>query len=98
MLPDLSCNLLLLEFVLPNIASINQPGRIEDADLRKKLRVLTAFRNVGTYHYAVVTRQFVKASRIGLGVIIQTIGAIEDFEVVVVNTLAGKDIGDELEG
>ena len=93
-LPDLSCNLLLLEFVLPNIAGINQPGCIEDADLRKRLRVLATFINVGTYHYAVVARQFVKASRIGLGVTIQTtvlVGEVEDFEVVVINTLAGKD-------
>ena len=98
---DLSCNLLLLEFVLPNIAGINKPGRIKDADLGKRLRVLTTFVNVGTYHYAVVARQFVKASRIGLGVIVQTtvlVGAVEDFEVVVINILAGKDIANEFQG
>ena len=101
MLLDLICNVLLLEFVFPDIASVSQPGRIEDADLRKRLRVLTTLKNVGTYHYAVVARKFVKASQIGLRVIIQTtvlVGAIEDFEVEVINILAGKDIGDELEG
>ena len=31
---DLSRNFLLLEFVFPNIASVRQPGRIEDAVLQ----------------------------------------------------------------
>ena len=85
---------------MPNIASVSQPGRVEDAELRKRLRELTTLRNVGTYHYAVVTRKFVKASQNGLRVIIQTtvlVGAVEDFEVVVINILAGEDIGDELQ-
>ena len=96
---DLSCDTFLLELVLPNIACVSQPGRVENADLRRRLRELTTLRNVGTYHNAVVARKFVKASRNGLRVIIQTIvlvGAVEDFEVVVINIIAGKDIGDEL--
>ena len=98
---DLSCNTFLLELVLPNIASVSQPGRVEDTDLRKRLRTLTTLRNVGTYHYAVFTSKFIKASQNGLRVIIQTtvlVGAVEDFEVVVINIFAGKDIGDELQG
>ena len=36
-----------------------------------------------------------------MGMIIQTavlVGAVEDFEVVVINIIAGKDIGDEFQG
>ena len=98
---DLRCNAFLLEFVFPNIASVSKPGRIEDADLRKRLHVPTTPRNIATYHYTVVARKFVKASRIGVLVVIQMtvlVVAIEDFEVVVINTLAGKYIGDELDG
>ena len=49
----------------------------------------------------IAARNFVKAGRIGLGVIIQTtmlVGAVEDFEVVVTNILTAKDIGDEFHG
>ena len=98
---DLCCNTFLLELVLPNITSVSQTRRVEDADLRKRLRVFTTSRNVGTYHYAVVAGKFVKASRIGLGMMIQTtvlVGAVEDFEVVVINILTGKDIDDEFQG
>ena len=49
---DLSSKTFFLELVLPNIASVSQPRRIEDADLRKRLRIRvpTTFRNAGTYH------------------------------------------------
>jgi len=93
---DLSCDNFLLELVLPKIASVSQPRRVEDADLRKRLRELTTSKNFGTYHYAVVACKFVKASRIGLRLFTQTtvlVGGVEDFEVVVINILAGKDIG-----
>jgi len=98
---DLSCDTFLLELDLPNIASVSQPRRVEDVDLRKRLRELATSKNVGTYHYAVVAGKFVKASRNGPRLFTQTtvlVGAVEDFEVVVVNIFAGKDIGDELQG
>ena len=97
---DLGCNTVLVELVLPKVTSVSQPGRVEDADLRKRLRVLTTLRNVGTYHYAVVAREFVKAGRVGLRAITQIIllvGAVEDVEVVVINSLSGKDINDEFQ-
>ena len=101
MISDLGCNTLLLEFVFPNIAGVSQPGRVEDADLWERLCVFNPSRNVGTYHCAVVARKFVKASRISLRVTIQTtvlVGVVEDFEVVVIDILASKDIGDEFQG
>ena len=58
---DLDCNTVLVELVLPKVTSVSQPGRVEDADLRKRLGVLTTLRNVGTYHYAVVACKLVKA-------------------------------------
>ena len=67
---DLSCNVLLPEFVFPNIASVRQPGGIEDADLRSGNGYSyppRTLENIGTYHYTVVAGNFVKASRIGLG-------------------------------
>ena len=97
---DLCCNTFLVELVLPKVASVSQPGRVEDADLRKGLRVLTTFRYAGTYHYAVVAREFVKTSRVGLGLITQItllVGAVEDSEVVVINFLSGNYIGDEFQ-
>ena len=97
---DLCCNTFLLELVLPNITSVSQTRRVEDTDLRKRLRVFTTSRNVGTYHYAVVAGKFAKASRIGLGMMIQTtvlVGAVEDFEVVVINVLSDEDIGDKFQ-
>ena len=97
---DLGCNTFLVQLVLPKVTSVSQPGRVEDADLRKRLRVLTTLRNVGTYHYAVVAREFVKAGRVGLRAITQIIllvGAVEDVEVVVINSLSGKDINDEFQ-
>ena len=99
--PDLSCNTFLTKLVSPNITSISQPRCVEDADLRKGLRVLTTFRYVGTYHYAVVAHKFVQTSRVGLGLITQItllIGEVEDSEVVVVHSLSGKDICDEFQG
>ena len=101
MLLDLSSDTLLLELVLPNIASVSQAGRVEDTDLRKRLHGLTTLRNIGTYHHAVVAPKFVQANRNGPRLITQTtalVGAVEGFEVVVINILAGKDIGDELQG
>ena len=97
---DLGCNTVLVELVLPKVASVSQPGRVEDADLRKRLRVLTTLLDVGTYHYAVVAREFVKAGRVSLRAITQIIllvGAVEDVEVVVINSLSGKDIGEEFQ-
>ena len=66
---DLGCNNFLVELVLPKVASVSQPGCVEDADLRKRLRILSTLQNVGTYHYAVVARKLVKAGRVGLRLI-----------------------------
>ena len=97
MLLDLSCNAPLMEFVLLNTAGVGQPGCVEDADLGERLCLLN--KNTVAYHFAVGARDFVKAGRVGLTLIIRTtllICAIEDVEIVVTN-VADKDIGNELQ-
>ena len=54
----------------------------------------------GTYHYAVVAREFVKAGRVGVTLVAGTtslVAEVEDFKVVVVNIVADKDIGKEFQ-
>ena len=97
---DLSDDALLVEFVLLNTTGVSQPRCIEDADLGTRLRLLITFTNTGTYHYAVVATKLVKARQLGLALVIRTtllVGMIEDVEVVMVNVVAGKNIGDELQ-
>ena len=53
--------------------------RVEDANLGKKLQVPTTFVNTVTYNYAVMARQIM----------------VENFKVVVIKVVAGKDIGNE---
>ena len=94
MLLDLSSNALLGGLVLRNTASIGEPGRVKDANLRKWLPLLTTFTNAGTHHYAVIAHKFVNAGRFGflLG------GGLGDSKVIVINVVTVKDIGDEFQG
>ena len=86
MLLDLSHNSLLEGFVLLNTARVEQPRYVEDANLGWALRVLTMFKNVGTYNYTVRTLKFVEASR----------GSrVEDIKVAVINVFTGKNISEE---
>ena len=54
--------------------------------------------NIHTYHFAVLALKLVKSDRIGLALVIRTtllVGMVENVEVVVINVVASKDIGDE---
>jgi hypothetical protein len=97
---NLSGNALLVEFVLLNAASVGQPRRVEDPNLGKRLRISTTFKNSGAYYYVVVALKFVKARlvspRLGFCTIF-LVGVVEDIEVVVINIIADKDIGDEFQ-
>jgi len=60
----------------------------------------TTFINACTYHYTVLTRKFVKAGRVCLALVVRTtllVGMVESVEVVVINVVTSKDIGDEFE-
>jgi hypothetical protein len=53
-----------------------------------------------TYHYAIFARKFVKAGRVGLTLVVRTtslVGTVENVEVIVINVVASKDIGDKFE-
>jgi len=100
MLLDLSCNTLLVELILLKTASVGQAWCVEDANLGKRLGLLTAFRHAGTYHYAVLARKFAKVGRVGLALVVRTmllVGVVEGIEVVVVDVIAVKDIGDKFQ-
>ena len=57
------------------------------------------FGNAGTYHYAVVARNFVKVSQVGLTLVVENtlLIAVVDCEVVAINVVANKDIGYEIQ-
>ena len=53
-----------------------------------------------TYHHSIFAREFVKAGRVGLTLVAGTIllvATVEDLEVVAINSVANKDIGDEFQ-
>jgi hypothetical protein len=77
---DLFRNTPLVELVLLKTTSVGQPRCVEDANLRKRLRLPTTFKKPDTYHYAVLARKFVKAGRVGLALVVRTtslVGVIE---------------------
>jgi hypothetical protein len=81
-----------------NPASIGQSRRVENADLCKKSSILITSLTADTYQYTVRTSKFVNAGRVGLTVAVRTtllVAVVEDSEVVAINVLADKDIGDE---
>ena len=95
---DLSGNTLFRGIVLWKMASIGESRHVEDANLRKRLPLLTTVTNTSTHHYAVLARKFVKAGRFGLALVAGTttlVGGIEVFKLVMINVVASKDIGEE---
>jgi len=97
---DLSRNTLLVKGILLMIASVGTTRRIKDVNLGKRLCIHTMFTNTGTYHDAVLAPKFIKARRVGLTLITRItllVCMFEDIEVVVINVIACKDIGDELQ-
>jgi len=98
--PLLAVNAPHLEFILLSTASVGQPRCVKDANLGKRLHLLTTFKITGTYHYAVLAREFVKPGRVGLALAVSTtllVGVVEGVEVVVIDAVAMKGIGDELQ-
>jgi len=100
MLLDLARNALFVELVLLRTASVGQPRRIEDANLRKRLWIFTTLTKAGTYHNAVLTLDFVKAGRVCATLITRAtmlVGVVEDVGVAVVNISAGKSNFDKFQ-
>ena len=72
MLLELIRDTFLVNLILLDTASIDQPRCIEDADLDNRVSTLIMLTNVITYYYAVLTRKFVKAGRVGLALVATT--------------------------
>jgi hypothetical protein len=97
---DLSGNTPLVELVSLDTAGVGQPRRVQDADLGKRLSILITFTNARIYYNAVVAHKFVKADRVGLTLVVRIIslvGMVENVEVIVINLVAGKGIGDKFQ-
>ena len=99
MLLDLSRNTLMVKGILLKIASVGKTRCIKDANLGKRLCMLTTvtITNTGTY---VLAPNFIKARRVGPTLITRItllVCMFEAVEVVVTNVIACKDIGDEFQ-
>ena len=96
MLLDLGRNTLLVELVLLKATSIGQPRRVKDANLGKRLAIITMPTDSGAYHDAILARKFVNAGGVGLALVGRTtllVGTVENVEVVTSSVIPGKNIG-----
>jgi len=92
-----SSNVLLVDLVLLDTSSVGQSRGVDDTNLGKGLHTRTALKHTVAHHHAVLARNFVKAGRIGLTLVVRTtllVRLVEDFEVIVIDVLAKKHIGD----
>ena len=100
MVLDLSCDTRLVDPVLLNTPNVGQSRRVKDLDLGKRLRIVAMFINFRTYHHTVLTRKLVKVGFVGQTLVLKTtmlVGVVENVEVVVIDIVAGEDIGNEFQ-
>jgi hypothetical protein len=96
---DLGFYPLPVGLVLLGIAGLGEPRCIEDANLEKKLHLLTRLKGAVAYHYSVPALKCVNVYALGptlVAGIALIVCAVENVEVVVINVFAEKDIGNEL--
>ena len=94
---DLGCNTFLLELVLLKITCVGQSRGVEETNLGNMLCAITIPMNSGTYHYAVLAREFVNAGGVGLALVGRTtllVGMVENVKVITISVIPGKNIGD----
>ena len=56
--------------------------------------------NISTYHYSVLAYKVVKAGRVSLALVVRTTllaGVVKGVEIVVIDVVATKGIGDEFQ-
>jgi len=100
---NLSGNTLLVNVVLLLTASIGQSGRIEDANLENRKKVILlidTFKNACTYQHVIFAWKVVNASRVCLTLaarITSFVVVVKDVEVVVISVIAAEDISDEFQ-
>ena len=66
-------------FILLTMTGIGETRCVEDAELQERSRMANMFTNAGTYHDTVPARDFVKARRVGLAMVVMAtmlIGAV----------------------
>ena len=86
--------------VLLNTPSVDQSRRVKDLDLRTRLCIVAMFINFRTYHHTVLTRKLVKVGCVGQTLVLKTttlVGVGENVGAVVIEIVAGKDIGNEFQ-
>ena len=69
-------------------------------DLRERLCILVMSITVGTYRHVALTRKLVNMGLVRSALVLRTtifVGVIEKVEVVVINIVARKDIGNEFQ-
>ena len=100
MLLDLSGDTLVVDLVLLKTASVGKTRGVEDANLwRMMLDTLAMFTKYTTYHHAVLARKLVKTDQVRLTLVRPTmfVGMVEYIEVVVIQVITGKGVGDEFQ-
>jgi len=97
---DLSRNILPMELVLLNTASIGQPRRVEDANLVTGLGQFPTLKAAGTHPYIIAAPEVIELGRVGLTLTRRTtsfVGLVKGVEVIIIDVVAAKDIGDEFQ-
>jgi len=69
---NFSNNVLPVVLSLFNTTSVGQSRGVEDANLGKRLRILTMFKNSATYSYAIGAGNFVQTRIVGLTLVIRS--------------------------
>ena len=97
---DLSCSTTPVECVLVKMAGVGEPRCVDNANLGKMVSLHTMFEIRDTHRCAALTRKFVNAGRVGPTLVVRTtllVGVVQGMEVVVMEVVAVKDIGDEFQ-
>ena len=97
---DLIDDTLVVDLVLLKTASVGKTRGVEDTNLRRRrLDTVVMFTKYTTYHYAVLARKLVKTDQVRLTLVRPTmfVGMVEYIEVVVIQVITGKGVGDEFQ-
>ena len=100
MILDLNRNILPVELILLNTASIGQSRCVQDANLAKSSGVFSAMQNAGAHQYTIAALKLIKLGRVGLTLTGRTtlfVGVVKGLEVIVIYVLAAKNIGHEFD-
>ena len=86
-----------MELVLLKATNVGQSRGVEDTNLGKTLCATTMPIDAGTYHDAVLAREFIHAGGVGLALAGRTtllVGMVENAKVITSSVISSKNIGD----